>query len=117
MTKYERSLQIWSLLICAARERKSFTYGQIAEILSMGGAGVMANFLGPIMWCCDRNGWPALTVLVVNKDTGLPGDGLVTVENVFDVKHVNREREKVFKFDWFTLVPPTVKDFELTDKG
>jgi hypothetical protein len=44
MTRYQRSL-----FVVAARDRRSHTYGQIAESLGMGGAGVMAQFLGPIM--------------------------------------------------------------------
>ena len=40
----------------AARERQAYRYGDIAEILGFGGAGVMAQFLGPIMWeFCEDN--------------------------------------------------------------
>ncbi len=105
MTRYQRSLQIWILLVCAARERRSYTYGNIANILGMGGAGVMAQFLGPIMHYCQRNGYPPLTVLVVNQETGLPGDGLVTLEEI------NQDREMVFRFDWFGIEPPETTDF------
>jgi len=89
MTRYQRSSQIWSLLICAARERNSYTYGGIADILGFGGAGTMAQFLGPIMWLCEDKGLPPLTVLVVNQETGLPGEGLCTLEAV------NEDRESV----------------------
>ncbi len=105
MTRYQRSLQIWMLLVCAARERRSYTYGNIANILGMGGAGVMAQFLGPIMHFCERSGYPPLTVLVVNQETGLPGDGLITLEEL------NQDREKVFRFDWFEIEPPETNDF------
>jgi len=110
MTRYQRSSQIWSLLICAANERKSYTYGNIADILGFGGAGTMAQFLGPIMWLCEDNEWPPLTVLVVNQDTGLPGEGLSTLEEV------NEDRETVFKFDWFSLEPPQNADFSNADR-
>ena len=79
-TRYQRSLQIWTLLVCAARERKSLTYGDVARALGMKGAGVMSSFLDPIMRYCARNGYPPLTVLVVNQKTGLPGGGLSTLE-------------------------------------
>lgn len=105
MTKYQRSLQIWTLLICAARERKSYTYGGIAKILGMGGAGVMSQFLEPIIRYCDENGLPPLTVLAVNRETGLPGVGLTTLEEV------NSDREKVFRHDWFDLEPLETADF------
>ena len=50
MTKYQRALQIWSMLVCAARDRRTYTYGELASALGMGGAGVMGRFLGPIMY-------------------------------------------------------------------
>jgi alkylated DNA nucleotide flippase Atl1 len=106
MTRYQRSLQIWSLLVAAAKERKSYTYGDVAKILGMGGAGVLGQFLGPIMWYCEDHELPPLTVLVVNHDSGLPGEGLTTLENV------NQDRERVFGYDWFSIVPPETEDFE-----
>jgi alkylated DNA nucleotide flippase Atl1 len=111
MTRYQRSSQIWSLLITAARGRKCYTYGQIAEILGFGGAGTMAQFLGPIMRLCKDNDWPPLTVLVVNQDTGLPGEGLSTIEEV------NADREAVFGFDWFSLEPPQNSDFKEAERN
>jgi len=107
MTQPQRASQIWSLLICAARERKSYTYGDIAQILGFGGAGVMSRFLAPIMWFCEDKYYPPLTILVVNRETGAHGDGLITVEN-----DVNEVRESVFNFDWFSLEPPQNVDFE-----
>ncbi|MEQ7870448.1 hypothetical protein V6R97_07320 [Chromohalobacter salexigens] len=111
MTRYQRSSQIWSLLICAARERKSYTYGEVADILGFGGAGTMAQFLGPIMWFCEDNDYPPLTVLVVNADTGMPGSGLSTLEEV------NVDREDVFAFDWFDLEPPQCETFRNSDRS
>jgi len=101
------------LLVVAAKERKSYTYGDIANILGMGGAGVLAQFLGPIMWYCDNQEpkLPPLTVLVVNQVTGLPGEGLTTLENV------NEDRERVFAYDWFSIEPPETKHFEAADRA
>ena len=111
VTRYQRSLQIWALLVCAARERRSYTYGDIAKILGMKGAGVMAQFLGPIMWYCENNDLPPLTVLVVNQETGLPGEGLSTIEEV------NSDRELVFNYDWFSLKPPETSGFSEVTGG
>ena len=104
-------MQIWTLLVVTARERKSYTYGDVAEILGMGGAGVMAQFLGPIMWYCQDKNLPPLTVLVVNQDTGLPGEGLTTLENV------NTDRKHVFNYDWFSVESPETKQFEQADRA
>ena len=111
MTRYQRASQIWSLLICAARDRKTFTYGDVAGILGFGGAGVMAPILGCIMWFCEDNDLPPLTVLVVNRETGLPGEGLSTLEEV------NEDREVVFNFNWFGIEPPQNSDFERVDQN
>ncbi len=110
MTRYQRALQIWSLLVCAARERRTYTYGEIADVLGMGGAGVIGQFLGPIMYYCVQNDLPPLTVLVVNQDTGLPGDGLTTIEEV------NEDRERVFSYDWFAIEPPETNDLRTDDR-
>ena len=106
MTIYQRALQIWMLLVCAARERKILTYGEIAKILGMKGAGQMGNFLGPIMFYCEENNLPPLSILVVNQKTGLPGDGLVTIGDI------DRDRERVFRYNWFGFPPPETQDFE-----
>ncbi len=106
MTRAERAMQIWQILVAAAHSRRSYTYGQVASMLGMGGAGVMANFLGPIMFYCKANNLPPLTVLVVNQETGLPGDGLTTL------KEVNKDRESVFNHDWFGMSPVQVADFQ-----
>ena len=106
MTRYQRALQIWSLLVCAARDRRTYTYGDLAHALGMGGAGVMAQFLGPVMYYCREQQLPPLTVLVVNQDTGRPGAGLTALENV------DRDRERVFAHDWFQTEPPETGDFE-----
>lgn len=111
MTRYQRASQIWSLLICAARERKTYTYGDIANILGFGGAGVMAQILGCVMWFCEEKKLPPLTVLVVNQGTGLPGEGLTTLEDV------NKDREAVFNFNWFDIEPPQNGNFESVDRN
>lgn len=110
-TRYQRSLQIWTLLVCAARDRKCFTYGDVARVLGMKGAGVMSSFLDPVMRYCARNGYPPLTVLVVNKTSGLPGEGLTTLEET------NADRERVFRFNWFAVRPPESDDFRAAIGG
>ena len=50
MTLEQRSLQIWALLVCAARERRVYTYMGIAQILGFGGATPVIPALANIMW-------------------------------------------------------------------
>lgn len=98
-----RAVQIWQVLIAQATTRRTLTYGILADILGFKGAGVFARLLGHIMYYCRENKLPPLTVLVVNQDTGLPGDGLTKVD-------VDVDRESVFKFPWFHVVPPSAEE-------
>ncbi len=108
MTRFERARQVWSLLVCAARGRKTYTYEELASTLGMkvGAARAMWQFLHPIMCYCKAKRIPPLTVLVVNKSTRRPGSGLTTLDDV------NRDRDRVFAYDWFAMEPPTADNFE-----
>lgn len=106
-----RATQIFPILIAAAANRQTLTYGVLADMLGFGGAGVFATQLGHIMhWCAD-NDLPPLTVLVVNAKTGLPGAGLWRIENL------HADREKVFGYSWYQLVPPTIEELNEADKA
>ena len=67
------------------------------------GAGTLANILGHIMMFCLNNSLPPLTVIVVNKDTGLPGQGLRDAD-------LNADRESVYRHDWFAMFPPSPEE-------
>lgn len=103
-TQAERALQIWQILISAASQRQTLTYGMVATLLEFKGAGILAPILGCLMRYCERNNFPPLTCIVVNQQTGLPGEGLTTIQNL------NKDREAVYKFNWFTLMPPTLEE-------
>ena len=105
-TIYTRALQIWQVLIAKAENRQTMTYGALADAIRVGGAQVIGMFLGPIMRYCQENELPPLTVLVVNSQTGEPGPGLTSINQL------NVERESVFKYDWYGLIPPTPGEFE-----
>jgi hypothetical protein len=72
----------------------------LANMLGYESAGVLSQPLGHIMYYCQQNDLPPLTILVVNQDTGLPGEGLTGVK-------LNADRESVFRFDWYSIIPPT----------
>ncbi len=103
MTRLQRALQIWQLLIGAARLRQTLTYSTVADAIGMG-AGTLSQPLELVMRYCERGGLPPLTVLVVNQETGRPGAGLSTLEEL------NRDRERVFNYAWFQLAPLRPED-------
>lgn len=106
MTRSERAMQVWQILVGAAHNRQTLTYGQVAAYLEFEGAGVLAQILGYIMRHCEAKGLPPLTCLVVNQTTGLPGAGLTTVENL------PADREAVYNKNWFALRPVQISDFD-----
>ncbi|MDP3008861.1 MAG: hypothetical protein Q8N30_07300 [Methylococcales bacterium] len=105
MKRCERAMQVWQILISAAHNRQTLTYGQVADNLEFDGAGVLSQILGRIMNYCQANGLPPLTCIVVNQTTGLPGAGLTTVANL------PIDREAVYNQNWFSLYPAQISDF------
>ena len=101
-TAASRALQIWLILIGKAHNRQTMTYEQLAELLGYGGAGTMAQLLGHVYHFCSQNELPPLTALVVNKKTGLPGQGLPATD-------LHAQRELVFRYRWYEMFPPTLE--------
>lgn len=97
----ERALQVWQILIGKAHNRQTITYIDLAKIIGYNDARPVINLLHHLMNYCEQNGLPPLTAIVVNKGTGAPGKGLRTTTDV------DADREEVFNFDWYMLVPPT----------
>jgi alkylated DNA nucleotide flippase Atl1 len=106
VTRTERALQVWQVLIGAAHHRQTMTYGQLADRVGLAGAGVLAQFLGVVMSYCAANGLPPLTCLVVNQETGLPGSGLTTLEDL------PRDREAVYRHAWHAMRPLHTGDLD-----
>ncbi len=105
MTRAERSMQVWQILIGAAHNRQTLTYKILADHLEFEGAGVFSQILGCIMKYCESKDLPPLTCLVVNQTTGLPGAGLTTVENL------PTDREAVYNQNWYAMQPVQIGDF------
>jgi hypothetical protein len=107
MTRAERALQIYYVLLGLAYNRQTMTYENLAEIIGIGNVAVsLTQPLEILMKYCKANNLPPLTILVVQKHTGIPGQGLTTIEDL------NKDREKVFNFEWFKQKPLELKDLE-----
>jgi hypothetical protein len=100
MTVAERAWQVWSLLAFAARNRQTLTYELVGQLTGMATPGLGA-VLEPIQSYCLLNGLPALSALVVNKSTGLPGTGFIAAEDL------PKEFIRIFERDWLALGCPT----------
>jgi len=94
------------ILIGKAANQQTIQYLQLCELMHWGRGPVLAHPLGKIMNWCKKENLPALTSIVVEKDTGLPSTGLTTVKgNAFAA-----EQQHVFSFDWFSILPPTLEE-------
>ena len=117
MTKFEmtmsdvRVMQTWILLICAARDRKIYTYEELGKIINVVPADV-SDILRPIMRFCEKKEYPKLTILVVNTNTRLPGMGLRGI----DKTNIGRETEKIYNYSWLSIGLPDINDFNNADK-
>lgn len=86
--------------------RQTLTYKGLSLLMyNKEAAGVLNEILGHVAFYCQDNKLPALTAIVVGKGRGTPG-----VEIPVDPKEMDREREKVYSYNWFNVVPPSIHD-------
>ena len=107
------ALRAYLVLIGMAARHETATYGELNQRIKRGGARFLAVPLGCVMLWCKQNDLPALTSLIVEKPIGLPKFGLKTV----DPDKFPAEQQKVFRFDWFSIIPPTLDDLTAIEKG
>ena len=105
MTSSERAVQIWSVLAWAANNRQVLTYDIVSQLVGVPRQG-LGQLLEPIHSYCLVNELPPLTILVVRKDTGLPGSGFTAS------REIPGTQLQVFEFNWLAHGCPTVESFE-----
>jgi putative restriction endonuclease len=105
MTTYERAIQIYQVLTACAHSRQILTYELLGKRIGMPARG-LAPHLAHLMKYCKKKELPPITVLVVQTESGKPGEGFTT----FDDLH--RDRERVFNHDWYKRKPLTLDDLK-----
>lgn len=103
MKREERAQQLWSILVLAARNRQVLTYEIVSKACGVPPPSI-GDFLRPIQQYCSEEKLPPLTSIVVNKNTGLPGDGFSGVKNV------PLAQIETFAFDWLELQAPSADE-------
>ncbi len=101
-----RALQAWQYLIAKASNRQIVQYEELRELMEYPTSNPLGKILGCIMFYCEQNGLPPLTLIVVNK-SGVPGEGFTAEQ----LDNYHQRREDVFNFPWYRMVPPTVSEF------
>ena len=102
-----RALQAWQYLIGKAANRQLVKYDELKDLMGYSDNRPIGSILGCIMFYCEQNKMPPLTLIVVNK-SGVPGSGF-TAEVL---KNYPKRREDVFDFPWFKVIPPTIDEFQ-----
>lgn len=102
MTREERAQQLWSILVLAAKNRQVLTYEIVANACGVPAPSI-GDFLRPIQQYCSENKFPPLTSIIVNKGTGLPGDGFIAAENV------PLAQIQTFSRDWLDQQAPSAE--------
>ena len=87
--------------------RQIVRYDELSKLMEYSGNRPLSIILGCIMYFCDQNELPPLTILVVNQD-GVPGGGF-TIE-ILDDCHTRRE--EIHNYEWYKIVPPTINEFQ-----
>jgi len=101
-----RAVQAWQILAGRAMNRQTVTYEGLSKLMyGKEAAGVLAGILGHIAYYCGDNNMPPLTILVVEKATGRPGDQIPV-----DPARIDKERENVYQYDWYNVYPPSEAD-------
>lgn len=101
-----RALQAWQYLIGKAASRQIVKYDELRELMGYPTNNPLTQILGCIMFYCEKNDLPPLTIIVVNRH-GIPGEGF-TAEKLINY---HKRREDVFNYGWFKIVPPSIDDF------
>jgi len=101
-----RALQAWQILISRASAYSIITYGDLANIMGYADAHHLDYILSHIQYYCQQSGLPLLNSIVVNQETGLPGEGITVKPEQIPLIHM-----QVFRQNWFDIVPPTISQF------
>lgn len=114
MNASQRAAQIWPLLAWAATNRQVLTYGTVGDLIGVPTSG-LGHLLEPIQSYCLIKKLPPLTVIVVSKETGLPGSGFVAADFATGVQRVHAH-------NWLEEQSPTPEQLdravkELPSKG
>ena len=106
-SSYEtRAYQLYLILIGLAANHQTIDCRKLCEQIRYGVSPMLWNPLGRIVNWCIREGLPALTSLVVEKETGKPSPRWTATWS----GDVQAELQRVFAFDWFSIMPPTLKE-------
>ena len=109
MNHTEQTAYIWPVLIVAAHRQQILSYADLRGFTGISQVG-FSEPLGMIHRYCERHDYPCLNLIVVKRETGLPGEG--HPGKGMTPTDILVEQAKVFVFDWSNKEKPCSTDFE-----
>ena len=103
-------LRAYLVLMGCAADRQTVSYDDLARRINRGGPNLLARPLDLITRWCQQHSVPAIASLVVEQGTGLPAPGFSAVSK----DEIPREQERVWEFDWYGILPPTIEELAET---
>ena len=97
----QRALQLWSLLVLAAKTQTVLSYGMVSQMTGLpaeSGAALTCVFA-----YCLKKKLPLLPSLVVNQGSGRPS------AEIYDHVDIEAEHRRCFVYDWLALPVPTLE--------
>ncbi len=110
MNKYQRACQLWPLLAWAASNSQILIYEKIAGLVGISNPRNVNVPLGCISEYCKKKRYPLLNSIVVNKNTGEPGSGVIETKRSNFVK--DQVKVRLYGQKWLKTVAPKPSDFE-----
>jgi putative restriction endonuclease len=92
---HKRAGKGWKVLAEIASQNKLINYGELGKRIGIHHRAVRL-VLGLIQDHCLNHELPPLTILVINKKEGKPGDGFIA----WDVENIESGLEQVYNFNW-----------------
>ena len=103
MKTEDRAVLVWYRLVVASATGESMTYGQVAKDTGAS-AQSLGSCLRPIQRYCASRELPLLSAIVVNSQSGKPGSGFGSTQDVAN------QQKSVFCHDWLRTRTPEPAD-------
>ena len=99
-----RAQQAWLILVHCAKNQRTITYGELAELMGYDRQAARATIkpLAAVAYFCQKADLPQLNAIVVNADSGEPGESVVLGSD-----SAGTAQRKVHQFDWFSVRVPS----------
>ncbi len=99
-----RAQQAWVILAHCAKNQRTITYGELAELMGYDRQAARATIkpLAAVAYFCTKADVPQLNTIVVNADSGEPGESVV-----LGADSAGTAQRKVYQFNWFSVRVPS----------